>query len=846
MTVRDRSDDRATPRHPQRPARPSREGRSRAWPLHEDPRPAGWGRLDRAAIGARAVVLLFAAFVLLAAPTGAAGQGAGAPAGSEERAPDVPQETGTLEVEVVERDSGRTLAGTVVRLRGRDRQAATDPAGRVVFAELPARGYVVEVTRLGYMPAEAEVEVSAGEVTRLRIELVPSPIHLAGMVVTATGRERGLRDVYQPTTSLTGTELHRNLANSVPATLRNVPGVHVEYNGPGAARPTIRGMGGDRVLMLEDGHGTGDLYQTASDHGVMVEALTADRIEVVRGPAGLLYGPNALGGVVNVIRNDVPRSRPSITTGSISSQFESGNSGVAAAAVLSGPVGPLAYRVEASARTADDTRTPLGELPKTGIDALSGAFGLSWAGDWGFVGVAGRHLDNTYGVPGEFRGELIPGGHPGGVEAEAARTSARIRGVHNRLPIGFFESVEIDGHITRYEHDEIEGVIAGQRIVGTRFDQTTIGVKLTAHHDHSLHDHPDGVLRAEGAMGVSFDHRDLWAGGTQPGTRSAEEWSLSAFGFEELSRGGIRLQVGGRLDHRSMTPARLDSIVVRTDQRRVSKPVEARSFTSVSASLALLRDLGDDWTLGASLARTVRTPSVEELFSDGPHLADFSFDIGSPDLDPETGLGFDLFVRGTRPDLAVEAAVYYNRVANAISYSQTGETVRIFREGVPPRVTPVYEARGDDADYLGFEARVQWEAISSFVLDASAAYTRATRRAGSDPLPFIPPLAGRAELRYEGEVFFASIGGDWALAQRRVPGEVPIGDTFERPQEPTDGYALLGAGLGARFAAGGLTHTLSLEGANLTDRQWRDHLSRIKDIAPQPGRNLQLTYRAHF
>lgn len=753
---------------------------------------------------------------------------------------------GVLEVHVVDRDTGSPLRGATVRIRQRDRLAVTDADGRASLTGLPPRPYVIVVSRLGYMSEEVEVEVGPGEHVRIEVGLVASPIHLAGVVVTGTGRERGLREVYQPTTSLTGIELHRSLGSSVPATLRNVPGFHLEYNGPGAARPVIRGMGGDRVLMLEDGHRTGDLYQTASDHGVMVEPLSVDRMEVVRGPAGLLYGPNALGGVVNVIRNDVPRSRPTSLTGTFSSQFESVNSGGAGSMVLSGPLGPLAYRVEGTGRSAGDSRTPLGTLPKTGISGWNAAGGLSWVTDWGFVGVAGRRFENTYGVPGEFQGELIPGGHPGGVDAETTRTSGRIRALYDRPFLGFFDSVELDGHVTQYIHDEIEGIVGGERVLGARFHQTTTGVNITAHHDHRLHDHPGEEARAEGAWGLAFEHRDLWAGGSQPGTRSAEEWTASVFGYEEFSWNGLRFQIGGRVDRRSVTPASLDSIIVRTEERRVSKPVAPRSFTSISASAAVLRDLSETWTVGANLARSIRTPSVEELYSDGPHLADFSFDIGTPDLDPERGLGLDVFLRGTRRDLSLEVAAFYNRVQNFIYYAQTGETVRIFREGVPPRITPVFEAQGDDAAFMGFEGRIQWEVLRNVVLDGTASYTRASLLEDSEPLPFIPPLSGRGEVRYEGEVFFASLGSNWALRQHRVPAPVEFGDGVERPQEPTDGYALLNAGVGFRFRAAGLTHTASLEGENLTNREWRDHLSRIKDIAPQPGRNVQLTYRVHF
>ena len=753
---------------------------------------------------------------------------------------------GTLHVTVTDAETGEPLPATTVRLQGQNRGGITDARGELTLENLSARPYTVVVERLGYQVRRESVEVVAGEGVELHVTLVSSPIQMGAVVVTGTARERGLGEVYRPTTSISGTELQRNLAASVPATLQSVPGFAVQYNGPGAASPTIRGMGGDRVLMLEDGQRTGDLYSSASDHGVMVEPISAQRMEVVRGPAGLIYGSNALGGVVNVVREEVPRSMPSALTGTLSSQYESVNTGVGGGAVVTGPLGPLVFRLEGTGRRADDTRTPAGTLEKTDMRVFNLSAGLSRVADWGFAGFSVRHYDNVYGVPGEFDGELIPGGHPGGVDIEATRTSGRFQSAYQEPFFGFFGSAQLDANVTRYVHDEIEGLIDGQAVVGARFRQTSGEVNLTVHHDHTLHDHPGEEVRAEGALGVSFQGRDLEAGGSSPGTRSGSEWALAAFGFEEFQWGALRFQAGLRYDHRQITPARTDSLVVRTQERRISKPVTDRSFGALSGSVATLWDFAPDWTLGASLARSFRNPAIEELYSDGPHLADFSFDIGSPDLESEVGLGADLFLRADRPDLSVELAAFVNRVRDYIFYMQTGETVRVFREGVPPRVTPVFEAMGEDADFMGVEGRVQWEALRRLVLDGTVSYTRAERRADGDPLPFIPPLSGKAEVRYEGNPVFGSVGIDFSASQNRVPRPIQVGDIQERPQEPTDGYGFLNAGIGWRHQGPQFNHTVTLQVKNLTDREWHDHLSRIKEVAPQPGRNLQLTYRVHF
>lgn len=774
-------------------------------------------------------------------PSSAVNGGAGAQGEIEEEV-----STGHLVVRVLDADSGEPLVGGTVRLQGQDRGGISDQDGLVRLRDLRVRNHSVVVERFGYMEAYREVEIREGETVELEVGLIPSPIHLSGVVVTGTGRERGPGEVYRPTTTLSGMELQRNLASSVPATLEAVPGFSSEFNGPAAARPSIRGMGGDRVLVLEDGQRTGDLYATASDHGVMVEPLSASRIEVVRGPAGLLYGANALGGVVNVIRDEIPRSLPASPGGVLGTHLESVRDGVGLGGVVKAPVGTFALRVEGTARSAGDTRTPDGPLERTDLTALSASAGVSWIRDWGFAGVSGRAYDSTYGVPGEFGGVLIPGGHPGGVDIEALRRSVRFRAAYLEPFWGFFDSAELDAGLTNYLHDEIEGLIGGRRVLGARFDQTTRQAGLILRHDHGLHDHEGPTLRAEGAYGIHLEDRELLTGGVSPGSRSAREWAVALYAFEDFRVSDFRLQAGARWDRREITPFRTDSLRVRTQQRRITKPVAPRDFNTLSGSLALLWEPWSDWTLGVNLARSFRPPAIQELYSDGPHLADFSFDIGSPDLEAERGTGVDIFVRARRPDLNLEISAFRNQVDGYIYYAPSGETVLVSREGAPDRDTPVFEARGDDAVFLGAEGRIQWEAFRRVVVDVTASYTRAERRMEGDPLPFSPPLNGRAELRWEGEPFFASVGGSFTAAQNRVPRPVTIGDLTENPQEPTSGYGLLNAGVGWRSTLGGRTHTVTIQGRNLADRSYRDHLSRVKEVAPQPGRNVTLLYRLHF
>jgi iron complex outermembrane recepter protein len=750
--------------------------------------------------------------------------------------PGEPEFRGVITGIVVDGETGEPLPGAAVRLRELDRGRATDVEGRFSFEDVPIRRITLSVQFIGYAPAEQVVIPRDGETIDVRIELRPSVLELADVVVTGIGRERGMRDTYQPTGVVSGRELQRSLEMSVAASIEHLPGLSQQYNGPAASQPVIRGLSGDRVLVLDDGQRTGDISTTAPDHAVAIDPVGAERIEVVRGPAGLLYGSNALGGVINVVREDVPRSMPDGVTGTFSTMGESVNNGITANLSVRIPAGTFAIRANASARTAGDTRTPLGTLNSTDARAFSGGLGVSAVRPWGYAGISGNWMEFDYGIPGEFGGVLIPGAHPGGVDAKSSRRTLRARATHVDFP-GFFSTAEIDASLNHYLHDEIEGYRPdGTAIVGAHFDQLSSSGNFALRHEHDLHGHGERDIRAEGAMGLSYIWRDLNTRGAFVGTRPASEIGFAAFGYEEFQREPLRFQIGARYDWRRVSP-KSDRPILVGDR---SIPVRERDFGAISGSVSLLYDVDDHWTLGLNAARAFRPPAVEELLSDGPHLADFSFDIGNPELSSEFGHGADLFLRSTSSRLQFEATAFVNRISNYIYYRPTGEIDPRFRR------YPVYEAASDDAMFVGADGRVQWEFARHLVVDATVGYVRATRLDEGDPLPAIPPLNGQIQLRYDTGPFYAMLGLRAAAQQNRVPRAHTTANGIIQPERPTDGYGLLNAGLGYRFDMRGMHHSVALQANNLTDRVWHDHLSRIKDVAPQPGRNIQLSYRILF
>jgi iron complex outermembrane receptor protein len=305
------------------------------------------------------------------------------------------EDTVIIRGQVLDASTGGPLPGAQVRIMELNRSELTHADGLFYFSRLAGGKYTVVVEHMGYRRATRTVELGTNDSIFLRIPMEFSALELPGMTVTGVAGQRSADDMARATTVLSGQELARNLDATVASTLDGQPGVTMSSMGPATARPVIRGLGGDRILILEDGERVGDLSSSSPDHAVSVEAVTAKQIEVVRGPAALLYGSNALGGVVNVIREEIPTSLTDHPHGSLSLQGQSVNRGFNGGGYVFGSTGPIALRFEGSARSSGDIRTPEGVLENTDARTYNFSAGGAWIGERGYAGVAYRFYDSS-------------------------------------------------------------------------------------------------------------------------------------------------------------------------------------------------------------------------------------------------------------------------------------------------------------------------------------------------------------------------------------------------------------------------------------------------------------------
>jgi iron complex outermembrane receptor protein len=714
--------------------------------------------------------------------------------------------------------TGEPIPGGTIQIDELRRQVTASSDGTFRFDDVPAGTYHVSVRSAGYSTRRTEVTVSVAAGSPIEVSVDPE-LHFQEVVSVGPGA-RSQFDTFQPTSVLSGQELAKELDVSLGETLENQPGVAVRSFGSAPSRPVVRGLDGDRVLILQDGQRMGDVSSQSGDHGVMINPAAARTIEVVRGPATLLYGANAIGGLVNVITNDIPTQAVQGITGRVTlDAASSAKEAVAAGSVQVGN-GRFAITAGGAGLRTSDVGTPAGAVANSQSRSAFGNVGLAWTGERGYVGGSYGYDDTRYGIP------VVEGGV---LELTPRRHSFSLRGGARNLT-GVFDEFRGTFTARRYRHDELEG-----DDVGTSFLNDTNEAEVMASHR--------AVGRLKGSIGGWFLDRRFDARGAEALSPAVDQRGVAAFVYEELTWPHVTLQFGGRVDHVRYAPAG------ETEQR----------FTTPSGSLGVLlrpAAANDRLTLAASLAHTQRSPALEELFFFGLHHGNFAIELGNPDLQPEKALGFDVSLRWRAPRASGEVTFFRNGVSDFIYRNPLDHEELEAREAelearFPGRdlVGHTHDGEGEDdeelaiIDFVGADVVLQGVEIHSDVqvapglfAEAALDYVRGTLTATGDPLPRMPPLRLRGGLRYQYGAFQAGGQVSGATAQDRISG----------PETATDGYAVLKFFTSYSFQTGRAVSTITVRLDNATDTLYRNHLSLIKDLVPEMGRNLKVVYNVSF
>ena len=681
------------------------------------------------------------------------------------------------------------------------RSAMSDVQGKFTIENVPAGTHTIQVSRIGFAGAVREIRVSGEDTLRIMLHMNPEVIVHDELVVQG---ERSVGESIVTDQELQGEQLRENLGTTIAETLNDLPGLSMRSMGPAPSRPVLRGLGGERLLVLENGSRTGDLSQSSSDHALVIDPLSAERMEIIRGPAALVYGSNTMAGAINVVKETILPVVPDHVHATATLQAQSVSSGIATGFSAGVPLGSsFAMHASGTAREAGDVRTPAGRLGNTNLSSLTGDAGLSMVRSWGYVGFSGSLYQSDYGIPGGF-----VGAHPNGVSISVDRKQAEYRAEIIR-PRTWIDRLEWVGSWTRYFHQEFESSGA----LGIEYGLLTWNAKLTAHTG-------DWGFFERGAVGVWAEYRDYVAGGFSF-TPATTERTMAAFAYQDFHVGSSIVEAGLRFDSRVVTPE--DEFT--SDIGQISQ----RTFGGLSASLSVMQDLGKGLSARMAAMRSLRLPGIEELLSEGPHLAAYSFEVGNPDLPEENGTGLDVSLLLNRDRVSGSVAAFVYRFDGYIFARNTGElNYRIY--------VPIYQYTGNEARMLGAEGQIRFDLFDRLDLESSMSWVQGTLTESDTPIPWTPPFKGRVALIHEG----AHI--KWTASVRGASKQSRLGP-FE---EATDGYIVPDFSAQTHFVRAGMLHTFTLAVDNLTNSTYRDHLSRVKSVMPEPGRNVRLLYRLYF
>ena len=695
-------------------------------------------------------------------------------------------------------DAGQPVPQAIVEVTqlGTSVTAGADGAFRLALA--PGH-YTLAVRRHGFAPAVREIAVGAGQRT-LEIVLTPSAFRLEPVTVTATRQPLATGSSALPADALAGSDLRAAQSVSLAHVVATMPGVNAITTGSQIGKPVIRGFSGPRVLVLENGSRLED-YSWSDEDGPSVETAFVRRVELIRGPASVLYGSDALGGVINVISEALPDASggPGFIRTGFTLSAASNNIEIAPGVQVEGARNNLGWRVAAIGRHASNLHTPAGELDNTGFGAFNGEATAGWRWPSGSsLGVRVVH----YG--GEFKllEANAPPGETGGPERKAGDERIQITG---QRPWGGWR---VEGKGQLQWHSLIE---VADDTTGTESEQFNLLLQ-TGSLDLLLH-------RGGTTLGVTAVGQRNDATGREPIVPDANILSSAAFAFEQWSPGSGQwtLLAGLRADYRQLHAERDDSLGVVAQDRN-------SQAWSGNAGVVFTPVPGGGLSLSLNVGRAWRAPTLFELFANGPHIGEARYELGDSTMKPEASRGVDLGVRWSGRHARLQLAAYHNHMSDYIYITPTAVFIGSLR---------VYQYGQAEAEMFGGEAVLELELGQGLVTRARVEGVRGTNLASHEPLPLLPPVR-------------AAVGFGW---RDRFSVDV---DAYARPKRlnpldiPTVGYALLHLGGGSDVRLFGRAMRLDISLRNALNQRYKSFLSRYKEFAFDPGRNLIVRLSSGF
>ena len=703
---------------------------------------------------------------------------------------------GTIQGKVTYGGDGSAMHGASVQIVELKRSVVTDDAGEYKFTGIPVGTYKLEAHQEGFGDVTKKVVVSAATGTTIDFEL-----EIAGLTeqvtVTSAGTEQSVFESIASVNTLSTTEILSRASTGLGDVLNNESGVSKRSAGPGASRPVIRGFDGDRVKVASDGVSVGSLAAQSGDHSEPIDTLAAERIEVVKGPATLLYGSNAIGGVVNAISGHDEDAHPGLR-GYLSTIGGTNNAqGAVSAGVEYGVKKWMFWLNGSGQRTGDYTAGgDFGKVQNTFTRNAAATAGFGYYAGKAFFNVNTNFYQSRYGIPLDTREE-----DPELRSLRVWRNDVKFNFGYND-PNLFVTSMKFTFDASNYRHQEIAD---GE--VGTTFRNRVYSFR--GMFDHKKY----GSLT--GRFGFEGFHRNYSTNGDEVLIAGpVKQDSFSVFGLEELKFERVTLQFGARVENNRYNPVNPDLL--------------DRDFTGFSGAIGARVDLWKGGAFVANYSRGYRAPALEELYNHGPHDGTLAFEIGNPNLKAETNNGIDLSIRQQNKRIKAEANFYYYAFKDFVFLAPTGLTD-------DDSGFDIAEYLQGDSRFTGTELSLDYTVNRYLNVLTGFDYVNAELSDGR-PLPRIAPMRGRVGLDFHYKAFSVR------------PEFVAVGDQDRvfTNETRTPGYGTFNIGGNYVISSKHAAHIFSVNAYNLNNKLYYNHISFIKDISPEIGRGVRFGYTVRF
>jgi iron complex outermembrane receptor protein len=703
----------------------------------------------------------------------------------------------TLRGTVTLGDTGKPVHNVLITILQLKRTVDTDDNGKYEFTDVPPGKYDV-LAHIDRVPDLVQsIDLTAGAAATLDFQIELSGLR-EQVTITATGTEQALSSSIQSVDVLGSVELAKKSPVSLGEALDGELGVAKRSFGPGTARPVIRGFDGDRVLVLQDGNRVGGLGFESGDHAEPIDVLTVEKVEIVKGPATLLYGSNAIGGVVNTVSgHDSPHKGANgyfTGLGSTNSAQGGGSGGFELGSdhwLVWGNVG---------GQRSGDYNTPLGKVENSFSREVSAAAGFGYYPDKAFFSFNYNFNQRRYGIPvdpNEVDPEIV--------ELNPRRNSVELRGGFRENP-SFFQAGTFSVQYNNYTHSEIDSLTGA---VGTEFKNNSVVYQ-------GLFDQRK-IEKLSGRFGFWGSHRDFSATGEEALAPPTKQNAFAVFALQNVDFEKVALQFGARVETNHYRPEATATRGVLPD----------RDFTGFSGAAGIRVNTWKGGALVANYSHSYRAPSLEELYNLGPHPGNLAFEIGNPNLVRERSDGLDFGVRHSAKRVRFEANGFYYHIQDFVFLAPTGDV----EDGL---LVANYDQ--GTTSYTGAEARFDTQLHPAVWINLGVVFVNAKLTETNTPLPRIPPLRARAGL-------------EWRYKNLLLNPEIVMANRQDRifPTEtPTAGYAVANLSGSYLIAGQHRAHIIAFNFFNVGDTLYRNHLSFIKQFAPEMGRGLRVTYTLRF